>query len=199
MIAYLNGTLISKAQNQTIIDVGGVGYMVGISTQTFSELPSTGSPVKLFIYHHFTESEQRLYGFLNTNEKNLFELLITVKSIGPKLALTMLSGMSAQQIVETIASQDAINLSRIPGIGKKTAERIVLELKDKLDTVVNAEFNSTRTQPVNRIADEAISALIALGYRKTDSERVVLQILRGKSSPENVSELIREALKSLNK
>lgn len=173
--------------------------MVGISTQTFSELPSDSSPVKLYIYHHFTESEQRLYGFLNKNEKNLFELLITVKSIGPKLALTMLSGMSAQQIIETIANQDAINLSRIPGIGKKTAERIVLELKDKLDSVLSSDIKSSRSLPVNQISDEAISALIALGYRKTDSERVVLQSLRGNSSPKNVSDLIREALKSLNK
>lgn len=199
MIAYLNGTLVSKDQNQAIIDVAGVGYMVGISTQTYAELPSDDSPVKLYIYHHFTESEQRLYGFLNSSEKNLFELLITVKSVGPKLALTMLSGMSARQIIETIAGQDVQNLSRIPGIGKKTAERIVLELKDKLDSALTSDMSSSPTQPTNQIADEAIAALIALGYRKTDSERVVLQTMRGNSSPVNVSDLIREALKSLNK
>lgn len=199
MIAYLNGILISKKQNEAILDVGGVGYLVGISTQTFSELPSTGEKIKLHIYHHFTESEQRLYGFLNNSEKNLFELLITVKSIGPKLALTMLSGMAAQQIIETISNEDTVNLSRIPGIGKKTAERIVLELKDKIQSAMGSDFEVAGPASSNHLADEAIAALIALGYKKTDSERTVLQVLRGKTAPANVSDFIREALKALNK
>ena len=199
MIAYLNGTLISKEQNEAILDVGGVGYSIGISTQTFSELPTNGSSVKFFIYHHFTESEQRLYGFLNTEEKKLFELLITVKSIGPKVALSMLSGMAAEQIIETIANEDTANLSRIPGIGKKTAERIVLELKDKITTSLESVAGSNGSGSAGHIADETIAALIALGFKKSDSERIVLQLLRGKTVAKNTSDLIREALKTLNK
>lgn len=197
MIAYLNGTLISKSQNEVIIDVHGVGYLVGISTQTFSLLPPVGSELKLYIHHHFTESDQRLFGFLQSDEKGLFEILITVKSVGPKLALTMLSGMTAEQIMEAIARQDTLSLSRIPGIGKKTAERIVLELKDKLTSV--SSDNSISAHTVNSIASEAIAALIALGFKKTDSERAVLGILRNSSSPQTVSDLVRETLKTLHK
>jgi len=197
MIAYLNGTLIRKDQNEVVVDVQGVGYKVGVSTHTFSELPATGKKIKLFIYHHFTDSEQRLFGFMNTGEQNLFELLITVKSVGPKLALTMLSGMNADEIIDIILRKDAVSLARIPGIGKKTAERIVLELKDKIDA--SSSVSTPMGDGAPDFREEAISALIALGYRKTDSEKAVLQTMRNDNSIETVSDLIRKALKGLSK
>jgi Holliday junction DNA helicase RuvA len=197
MIAYLNGTLIQKDQNEVIVDVQGVGYKVGVSTHTFSELPAIGKKIKLFTYHHFTDSEQRLFGFMNTGEQNLFELLITVKSVGPKLALTMLSGMNADEIIDIILRKDAVSLARIPGIGKKTAERIVLELKDKIDASSTVSKSMGNGSPDFR--EEAISALIALGYRKNDSEKAVLQTMRNDNSITNVSDLIRIALKGLSK
>ncbi|HKJ31688.1 MAG TPA: Holliday junction branch migration protein RuvA [Balneolales bacterium] len=199
MIAYLNGTLIRKEQNEIIVDVHGVGYRVGVSTHTFSQLPTDGSAIKLYTYHHFTDSDQRLFGFLNTGEQNLFELLITVKSVGPKLALTMLSGMKADEIIDIIIRKDAVSLSRIPGIGKKTAERIVLELKDKIDTASISSTAASSNQNHSDIVEEAIAALVALGYRKNDSEKTVMKTIRNNDSINSVSDLIRDSLKILNK
>jgi Holliday junction DNA helicase RuvA len=127
MIAYLKGILFDKQPNEVVVDVNGVGYQVGISTITYEKLPDKGQSIQLRIYHHFTESDQRLFGFITPEEKELFELLITVKNIGPRLALNILSGIDASQLVSIIASQDAHRLSQIPGIGKKTAERLLLE------------------------------------------------------------------------
>lgn len=199
MIAYLDGKLVQKNQNEVIVDVNGVGYRVGVSTHTFSQLPTDGAPIKLYTYHHFTDSDQRLFGFLNLSEQNLFELLITVKSVGPKLALTMLSGMKADEIIDIIIRKDAVSLSRIPGIGKKTAERIVLELKDKIDSTSVGTSGSGSDQAHSDIMKEAIAALVALGYRKNESEKTVLQILRNENMVNSVSDLIRSSLKNLHK
>ena len=132
MIAYLKGKIVQKSEDRLILDVRDVGYGVEISNQTFQTLPEKGKELEILIYHHFTDSDQRLFGFTSQKEKNLFERLITVKGIGPKLGLTILSGMSAPELIQAIVTQNTSALSGISGIGKKTAERMVLELKDKL-------------------------------------------------------------------
>src|SRR5689334_16328143 len=135
MIAHLRGKLLAKHPNQAIVETGGVGYDVTISVPTFSDLPAVGSEVALFIHTHVREDALALYGFLRSSEKLLFEKLITVSGIGPKLAITILSGMPADEMIGAIRGNDMGRLTRIPGIGKKTAERMVLELRDKLPQV----------------------------------------------------------------
>src|SRR5690554_698637 len=166
MIAYLIGTIAVIEEQACIADVNGVGYRVEVSSQTREAL-SAGKEIKLLIFHHITESDQRLFGFITQKEKNLFERLITVKGIGPKLGLTILSGMPAAALMEAIVTQDITSLVTIPGIGKKTAERMVLELKDKLfdetaPSVVSGEFSKRGKR------EEAVSALEALGFHKKD-------------------------------
>ncbi|MGA7289629.1 MAG: Holliday junction branch migration protein RuvA, partial [Terriglobales bacterium] len=134
MIAHLRGTLLAKHPNQAIVEAQGVGYDVAISVPTFTELPAAGVEVALHIHTHVREDALNLYGFLRLAEKQLFEKLLTVSGIGPKLAITILSGMAADEMVGAIRGGDIARLTRIPGIGKKTAERMVLELRDKLPT-----------------------------------------------------------------
>jgi len=192
MIAYLNGTLVTKKEQECILDVGGVGYRVEISTQTLETMPGNGSELKLLVYHHITENDQRLFGFATQKEKNLFERLITVKGIGPKLALTILSGMQAPALMEAIVTQDTNALSSISGIGKKTAQRMVLELKDKLFDESQPSVVSGDTESRSK-RDEAVSALEALGFSKRDSAQMVNQIT-GKSPKASVSEIVKQAL-----
>ncbi|MEO6805037.1 MAG: Holliday junction branch migration protein RuvA, partial [Edaphobacter sp.] len=133
MIAHLRGRLLSKTPNQAIVECAGVGYDVTISVTTFSALPNEGAEAALHIHTHVREDQLALFGFSETQEKRLFEKLLTISGIGPKLAITVLSGIDASRLVIAIRSGDHATLTRIPGIGKKTAERVVLELKDKLD------------------------------------------------------------------
>lgn len=195
IIAYLKGELAWKGQDRCIIDVGGVGYEVEISAQTLDKLPSTENEIKLLIYHHITDSDQRLFGFVSSKEKNLFERLITVKGIGPKLALTILSGLPANILMEAIVMQDTTSLSSISGIGKKTAERMVLELKDKLfdETQPSVVTGSSESRSKR---EEATSALEALGFSKGDSARVVNQIT-GKNPEASISDIVKQALAEL--
>src|ERR1700751_258020 len=132
MIAHLRGRLLVKHPNQAIVETGGVGYEVTISVPTFSDLPAAGSEVALHVHTLVREDQLALYGFLRIAEKHLFEKLLTVSGIGPKLAITILSGMAADEMVGAIRGNDVARLTRIPGIGKKTAERMILELRDKL-------------------------------------------------------------------
>lgn len=197
MIAFLNGILAEKKQGEIVIDVSGVGYRVEISSQIFDGLPQPGKELKLLIYHHYTDSDQRLFGFNSMKEKNLFERLITVKGIGPKLGLTILSGMAAPQLMEAIVTQNTAALSKISGIGKKTAQRMVLELKDKL-------FDESRPSVVSGVVEnrskveEAASALEALGFKKRDAEQVVHQ-LAAKNSGLSVSDMVKQALAQLKR
>jgi Holliday junction DNA helicase RuvA len=133
MIAHLRGRLIAKHPNQAIVEAGGVGYDVTISVPTFSEMPAAGADISLHIHTHVREDVIALFGFLRQEEKQLFERLISVGGIGPKLAITILSGMPTPDMVAAIRGNDVARLTRIPGIGKKTAERMVLELRDKLE------------------------------------------------------------------
>lgn len=192
MIAFLNGILSAKTQSELIVDVSGVGYRVEISTETYQTLPESGKEIKILIYHHFTDSDQRLFGFATSKEKNLFERLITVKGIGPKLGLTILSGMPAPNLMEAIVTQDTSALSAISGIGKKTAERMVLELKDKLFDESQPSVSTGSIEKRSK-REEALSALEALGFKKKEAEQMVNKIIT-KGEGETVSNIVKQAL-----
>src|SRR5882757_4624364 len=170
MIAHLRGKLISKHPNQAIVDAGGVGYDVTISVPTFSELPALSVEVAFFIHTHVREDTLALFGFLRAGEKQLFEKLLSVSGIGPKLAITILSGMPVDAMVAAIKGNNVASLTRIPGIGKKTAERMVLELRDKLDAFGVPADTVTAASPVE---EDVISALVNLGYQRAMAERAV--------------------------
>jgi Holliday junction DNA helicase RuvA len=196
MIAHLRGKLLAKHPNQAIVETGGVGYDVTISVPTFSELPAVGGDVVLHIHTHVREDMIALYGFLRPSEKRLFEKLITVSGIGPKLAITILSGMAADEMVNAIRGNDIARLTRIPGIGKKTAERMVLELRDKLTVEKAGEIPSTPA--MSPIEEDVLSALANLGYQRAASEKALAAVLKnGKSGP--FDSLFREVLAALSK
>lgn len=179
------------------MDVSGVGYEVGISTQAYDSLPSTGKPAFLHIYHHITESEQRLFGFVNRNDKSLFEMLITVKGIGPKLALTIMSGMLTDDLARAIAKQDTVMLARTPGIGKKTAERLVVELKDKIGVGIGSQSATGISLLPAGPDQEAISALEALGFKRPDAEKAISLVLKTSPDIADTGNLVRAALQLL--
>lgn len=201
MIAYLKGKIHSKSEEQIIVDVRDVGYQLEISTQTLSKLPEKGEEVELLVYHHVTDNDQRLFGFVDQNEKDLFELLITVKGVGPKLGLTILSGLPAEQITGAIVQKDKSALSKIKGIGKKTAERMILELKDKMSEMVDATYTSSdgAASLSGDVKEEAVSALQSLGFKKRDAEESIELAAKGESIDGNVQELVKKALSQLNK
>jgi len=194
MIAHLRGRLLSKHPNQAIVECGGVGYDVVITVPTFADLPEAGSDVALFIHTHVREDQIALFGFLRAEEKRLFEKLLIVSGIGPKLAVTILSGMKASDMVGAIRSGDVARLTKIPGIGRKTAERMVLELKDKLE-----EFTAAPPPPaVSPLEDDVISALVNLGYQRAAAERALAVASRAAGSA-NFDTLFRESLAVLSK
>lgn len=197
MIAHLRGTLLSKHPNQAIVETHGVGYDVVISVPTFSELPAAGAEVALHIHTHVREDALSLYGFQRLAEKHLFEKLLTVSGIGPKLAITILSGMPADEMVGAIRSGDLARLTRIPGIGKKTAERMVLELRDKLPAPTGTtEVSMTAASPVE---EDVLSALVNLGYQRPAAEKALQTVTRGNKSTQNFEVLFREVLAGLSK
>jgi holliday junction DNA helicase RuvA len=200
MIAHLRGRLIFKRPNQAVIETGGVGYDVTISVPTFSQLPGEGSEVSLFIHTHVREDAIALFGFLRAEEKQLFEKLISVSGIGPKLAITVLSGMSFSAAVAAIRGNDLAALTRVPGVGRKTAERMVLELRDKLEHFGGAAAPPTRVS--SPVEEDVLSALLNLGYQKGAVERAVAQAAQGRKNggrPVEFEPLFRESLAMLSK
>lgn len=195
MIAHLRGRLISKRPNRAIVDVGGVGYDVTISVPTFSDLPGDGGDVSLHIHTHVREDAIALFGFLRAQEKQLFERLISVSGIGPKLAITILSGMAAEDMVRAIRGNDVARLTKIPGIGKKTAERMMLELRDKLEGF----GGGTEPQPVSilPVEDDVLSALVNLGYQRPAAEKALATVKR--NGEPDFDTLFRGALAALAK
>jgi holliday junction DNA helicase RuvA len=171
MIAHLRGKLIARHPNQVIVDAMGVGYEVTISVPTFSELPPAGGEVSLHIHTHVREDQIALYGFLRPEEKHLFEKLISVSGIGPKLAITILSGMPTNEMTSAIRGNDVARLTRIPGIGRKTAERMVLELRDKLPP---AGTDQVHVMPsLSAVQEDVLSALMNLGYQRASAEKAL--------------------------
>src|SRR5262250_2578239 len=172
MIAHLRGKLISRRPNQVIVEASGVGYDVNVSVPAFSELPSLGSEVALHIHTHVREDQISLYGFLRPEEKELFEKLITVSGIGPKLAITILSGMPAENMVTAIRGNDVVRLTKIPGIGRKTAERMVLELRDKLPAGMAVDQVPV-VPSLSATQEDVLSALVNLGYQQPVAEKAM--------------------------
>jgi len=193
MIAHLRGRIVAKHPNQVIVEAGGVGYDVNITIPTFSALPAAGSEVALHIHTHVREDALALYGFLRAEEKRLFERLIGVSGIGPKLAVTILSGMAAEAMVAAIRDNDIAKLTRIPGIGKKTAERMVLELRDKLEGL--AAVPAAKASPLE---EDVLSALVNLGYQRPAAERA-LERAATNGKGESFEKLFRETLALLAK
>jgi Holliday junction DNA helicase RuvA len=194
MIAHLRGRLISKHPNQAIVEAAGVGYDVTITIPTFSDLPAIGSEVGLHIHTHVREDALALYGFLRSEEKQLFEKLITVSGIGPKLAITILSGMATNDMVGAIRSNDYARLTKVPGVGKKTAERMCVELRDKLEGFGEAQPMKT----LSGIEEDVISALTNLGYQRALAEKAVERAVAS-TGRENFDAVFRAALGGLSK
>lgn len=196
MIAHLRGRLLAKHPNQAIVETAGVGYDVTISVPTFSDLPAAGSDVALHIHTHVREDVIALYGFLRSSEKLLFEKLITVSGIGPTLAIKILSGVAADEMVGAIRGNDVARLTRIPGIGRKTAERMVLELRDKLP-----EAGPTAAPAVTAMGateEDVLSALVNLGYQRAAAEKA-LAVAAKNGKGGSFDTLFREALAGLSK
>ena len=177
MIAHLRGLLLSKSPNLIVVECAGVGYEVAISVATFSALPEEGASAALHIYTNVREDQIALFGFAELTEKRLFEKLLTISGIGPKLAITVLSGISAERLVAAIRSGDHATLTRIPGIGKKTAERVVLELKDKLEALAVPSSGEEMTHH-GAAGEDAISALVNLGYQRPVAQKAVEAALK---------------------
>ncbi len=197
MIAHLRGTLLVKHPNQAIVECAGVGYEVAISVATFSALPPEGREAKLHIFTKVAEDQLALYGFSALEEKRLFERLLTISGIGPKLAITVLSGIDSGRLVTAIRAGDHAQLVKIPGIGKKTAERVVLELKDKLDDLATAPATSPQVS-LGAHADDVLSALVNLGYPRPIAQKAVESAL--KSHPETAAafeQLFRAAMSAI--
>ncbi|HET7441484.1 MAG TPA: Holliday junction branch migration protein RuvA [Terriglobales bacterium] len=197
MIAHLRGKLLAKSPNQAIVETAGVGYDVVISVPTFSDLPTVGAEVALHIHTHVREDSLALYGFLRPAEKQLFEKLITVSGIGPKLAITILSGMPVAEMTGAIRGNDVARLTRIPGIGRKTAERMVLELRDKLPVAEAGQVAATAS--ANPMEEDVLSALMNLGYQRAAAEKALAAASRNGKAGQNFESLFRESLAVLSK
>jgi holliday junction DNA helicase RuvA len=196
MIAHLRGKLLAKHPNQAIVETAGVGYDVTISVPTFSDLPPAGTDVALHIHTHVREDAIALYGFLRPSEKLLFEKLITVSGIGPTLAIKILSGMAADEMVAAIRGNDVARLTRIPGIGRKTAERMVLELRDKLPEAGPAV--APAISAMSATEEDVLSALVNLGYQRAAAEKALsIAMKNGKGG--SFDGLFRETLVALSK
>jgi Holliday junction DNA helicase RuvA len=193
MIASLHGVLVEKHPNQAVVETGGVGYDVTIPVSTFSHLPDAGAEVRLRIHTHVREDALALYGFLTQDEKLLFEKLIAVSGIGPKLAVTILSGLAATDLTHAIRRGEVDRLVRIPGIGKKTAERLVLELRDKLPAVTGEEAPAPAAAALSPVDQDVLSALLNLGCARPQAESAVRKA-KAAGAPAEFEPLFRRAL-----
>ena len=197
MLARLTGTLDEKSAGQLIVDVGGVGYEVFIPYSTYYELGEVGQEITLRIYTHVKENNLSLYGFLTQREKDLFNLLIRISGIGPKLGVIILSGLPADELAEAVLAGDLVRLTSIPGVGKKTAERIVLELKEKLEKLIpDCSPQEAGTLPAG-VNGDVVSALVNLGYHRTAAQKAVREVSR-ESSDRGFESLLRGALSFLS-
>jgi Holliday junction DNA helicase RuvA len=208
MIAHLSGTLLFKQTTTVILEVGGVGYEVTIPLSTFYDLPDAGisSNVKLRIYTHVREDALQLYGFRTARERELFQQLISVSGIGPKLGITMLSGMNADEIIASIRTNNLARLTSIPGVGRKTAERLVIELRDKIAALSSpaleeefaAQSGAGAVTSEDAVRDDALSALINLGYQKASAEKAIAAAIQ-EGGDLSVEMILRRALRTLAK
>jgi holliday junction DNA helicase RuvA len=196
MIGLLRGRLLEKRPNQVILDVGGVGYLVAVPLSTFAALGDLHAEVTLLIHTHVREDSLALYGFLSAREKHLFELLLGASGVGPTLALKTLSGMNVEELVPAIRSGDLARLTKIPGVGRKTAERMVVELKDKLAAVVIETEKPAPSSPAGVEADVK-SALLNLGYSERSADAALAEAKR-EAGTLNFEKILRVALTALS-
>jgi Holliday junction DNA helicase RuvA len=196
VIARLTGTLVEKSPNRLIVEVGGVGYDLLVPLSTFYGIGDAGSRVTLRVHTHVREDVIALYGFGTAPEQELFERLIAVSGIGPKLALAVLSGIDVGELVRAIRTQDVARLTKIPGIGKKTAERIGLELKDRLPLAVASSAADAVESTGDQRRDDLVSALINLGYQRPAAEKAIDVSLK-KSPDASFEQLLRDVLRGM--
>ncbi|MBK6314446.1 MAG: Holliday junction branch migration protein RuvA [Blastocatellia bacterium] len=202
MIAHLTGTILSKQPNAVVIDVSGVGYEVTIPVSTFYELGEVGAQASLRVHTHVREDAIMLFGFRTGREKELFLRLTSVSGIGPKLGITFLSGTSPDDLIAAIRSNDLARLVSIPGVGRKTAERVVIELRDKIGqlALLDSDVASapSTTVDVDATRDDVVAALVSLGYQKALAEKIVAKVLEVESN-RTIEHVLRQALKLLSK
>ena len=200
MIAHIRGILLSKTPEQVVIDVGGLGYELSIPVSNFYNLPETGIEVELFVSTFIRDDAIKLYGFLTEVEKGLFTLLITVTGVGPKLARNILSGAGIEELVKIIANGDVVALKALPGLGKKTSERLILELREKI-TVLSAmpvgmgEAAIVDTAPESGVFDDVVSALCNLGYKEAAASEAVKKAAAGMEGEEDFEVIFKGSLK----
>jgi Holliday junction DNA helicase RuvA len=198
MIARLAGTVLEKRADAAVLDVEGVGYLVHLSLQSMGKLPPEGARAQLRCYTHVREDALQLFGFLTPEEEELFHLLISVSGVGPRLALNILSGMPATELAVSILHGELARLTRIPGVGKKTAERLVLELKDKIKTSGLAAGRSSQPPPAAPPGEALLSALLNLGYRPAAAERTAEAVRRSLGPASPLEDQLREALRLIS-
>jgi Holliday junction DNA helicase RuvA len=193
MISYVRGALDHKEPNRVIVDVSGIGYEIFVPLSTYRELPAVGDQVKLYTHHHVREDAVNLYGFLSSEEKEVFEMVLSISGVGAKLALSILSFMSVDEFRSSVAQGNMKTLTKIPGIGKKSAERMVLELKDKIGKIRVDErmVRLLAEEPTN----DAVSALLNLGASQSDAEYAVYRAERLLGKDAEIQDLVTQALK----
>ena len=197
MIAQISGKLAQKQPGEVVIDVGGVGYQVFIPLNVFYRLPDIGAPMSLQIHTHVREDALQLFGFHDAAEKQVFLLLTGVSGIGPRLALNILSGIAAEDLARALKNGDQVRLVAIPGVGRKLAERMIVELKDKFATLAPASIDSTsKPEASSQKMQDAVSALINLGYKKPEIEKTVREVL--KNGELSLEEVLRETLRQMS-
>lgn len=198
MIDYVSGSLATKKPTEAVIDVGGIGYRILIPTSTYERLPTPGEDVTLLTHHHVREDAITLFGFVSAEERRVFELMLAVSGIGPKLALAALSALRPSEIRQRILEGDAAMLTRIPGVGKKTAERLIIELRDRFekDGLDGGESTGSGSTPDGHFRADAMAALEALGLSRSAAEKAVIGVLRKDPSIRNAEEIIRLALRA---
>lgn len=198
MLAYIKGLLEEMGEDHIVVESGGLGYLILVPSSVLSELPSIGEPVKIYTYLHVREDAMVLFGFLTKEDRETFKLLITVNGIGPKGAMGILSGLSTYDLKVAIMNNDVTGITRAPGVGKKTAQKLILELKDKLkiddySELMTAQINGSGKAASIGVMDEAVEALVSLGY----SSHEAIHAVKGLNHLTRVEDIIKGALKSL--
>jgi Holliday junction DNA helicase RuvA len=199
MIAQIRGQLIQKNPGGVIVEANGVGFQVHVSLTTFYDLPDVEQPVRVYTYTHVREDVLQLYGFSTPLEKEIFQILISVSGIGPKLALNILSGIAAPLLIKSIASGDLNRLLSIPGVGRKTGERMILDLRDKAQKLESRVSIPPKTPlPADEVSEDVVSALVNLGYKRSQAETAVGNIFQQRPGI-TLEEALKESLKTLSK
>ncbi|PID60991.1 MAG: Holliday junction branch migration protein RuvA [Ignavibacteriae bacterium] len=195
MIGQITGKIISKKPTQVVIDVNGIGFLINISINTFDKLPEVNENILLQTYLSVKEDSLTLFGFFTISEKEMFEILIGINGVGPKLAQGILSGITTSELKNAISQNNVSRLIAIPGIGKKTAERMMIELRDKIDKISDSE--TTIDEKTFSIKDDAVNALVGLGYNQKTADSIIRKLLE-QNSEYSLEDLIKESLRNLN-